>query len=97
MNFKETTDHVFKHPFFKEAMRKFMEGDPKDLKDIFTQAQIHVWDTTTRIAAKQYGQVKWGQWDDIKTKLRELPPPTTLDLYLPIPQQPELPFGKVDK
>lgn len=97
MTFKETTEYVFRHPFFKEAMRKFLSGDPTDLKDVFTQAQIHVYQTTTRSAAKEYGRNKWGQHEDIRDKIRDLPPPTTLDLYLPIPMQPELPFGNTDK
>lgn len=94
MNFKETTEYIFKHPFFKEAILKFKNGDPSDLKEIFTQTQIEVWETTCRNAAKEYGRNKWGQHQDIREKIRELPPPTTLDLYLPIPIQPELPFGK---
>ncbi len=95
MTIKETTKSIFRHPFFKEAMRKFAKGDPADLMAIFDNAQIHVYQTVVRCATKEYGRNKWGQVDDIRVKISELPPPTTLDLYLPIPlpDQPELPFG----
>lgn len=94
MTFKETANWITKHPFFKEALQKFLQGDPTDLQDIFTQCQIHVWETTARMAAKEYGRNKWGQHQDIREKIGQIPPPTTLDLYLPFPKQPELPFGK---
>lgn len=95
MTIKQTTLLIFKHPFFKEAIRKFQKGDPADLMAIFDNAQIHVWKTVVRCATKEYGRNKWGQHADIREKLSELPPPDSLDLYLPIPlpDQPELPFG----
>lgn len=85
MTINQQIDSIFKHPFFQLAMKRYQEGDPADLRQLFFEMHFHVYEKTTLNASRTYGTYRWLDTTEIIAEVRATPPPDNLDIRLPIP------------
>ena len=81
---KQQSKLIIEHPFFKNCLKKAEKGDFTDFERLFVEIQAHCWEKVSLEASRVYGQYRRANSCDIKKEIREMPPPTTLDLRLPI-------------
>lgn len=80
---KQQSKLIIEHPFFKQCLEKAKNGDFSDFERLFLEVQAHVWERVALDASRVYGQYRRANSCDIKKEIRDMPPPTGLDLRLP--------------
>lgn len=80
---KQQTKLIIEHPFFKESLNKIINGDTSGFERLLMETMLHVWEKAALDASRVYGQYRRANSCDIKKEIRDMPPPTTLDLRLP--------------
>ena len=80
---KQQSKLIIEHPFFKNCLKKAEMGDFSDFERLFMEIQAHCWEKVSLDASRVYGQYRRANSCDIKKEIRDMPPPTTLDLRLP--------------
>lgn len=84
-NIREQGRLILNHPYFADCLEKATNGDFSGFERLFYEIQSHTWEVCSLSSSRCYGNWHRGNSCDIKRELRNLPPPTTLDLRLPIP------------
>lgn len=79
----EQSKLIIKHPFFNECLKKANTGDMSGFERLFLEVSAHIWEKSALSASKTYGTWHRSNHCLIKNELREMPPPTNLDLRLP--------------
>jgi len=83
---KEQTKLILEHPFFKQSLQEAQEGDLSGLERVFMEAMLHTWEKNSLAASRTYGTWHRANHCLVKKELRDMPPPTNLDLRLPFVQ-----------
>jgi hypothetical protein len=83
---KEQTKLILQHPFFKHSLEKANIGDFSGFERLFMELSLHTWEKCSLQASRTYGNCHRLNHCDIKRELRDIPPPTTLDIRLPFVQ-----------
>jgi len=81
----QNSDYVLAHPFTKRALKSACAGDLKDLKFIFDLLQIDIYQETASLCTKAFRTNKKENYPQIEEAIREVSPPTRLNVKLPIP------------
>lgn len=76
---------IFEHPFFKQAVKAYSLGNEKDLKFIFQNLMTHTYLTVAQDCGRAFRLNKWGNHPEIYAAIKDVSPPTSLNLYMPIP------------
>lgn len=82
----EQSKEIASHPFFKECLYKANSGDNSGFERLFYEIQCHCWEKSALEASRVYGTWHRANHCDVKRELRNMPPPTTLDIRLPFVQ-----------
>lgn len=82
---REQTSLIFKHPYFKFALEKAAEGDLSPMERLLLEVMCHTWEKCALESSRVYGRHHRLNHMDIKRELRDMAPPTGLDLKLPVP------------
>jgi len=90
VNISQTSDYVLQHPFTKRAIRRAISGDSRDLKFIFDLLQIDTYQETAALCTRTFRKYKNENYPIIEKEIREVSPPTRLNIHLPIPEEPIL-------
>jgi hypothetical protein len=77
---------IIQHPFFAECLEKANNGDMSGFERLFYEVQSHCWERCSLQSARTYGIWHRGNHMTVKKELRDMPPPTNLDLRLPFVQ-----------
>jgi len=80
---KQQSKLIIEHPFFEDCLKRANEGDFSGFERLFYELQAHTWERWSLDASRIYGQFRRANSCDIKKEIRDMPPPTTLDLRLP--------------
>jgi hypothetical protein len=80
---KQQSKLIIEHPFFEDCLKKANAGDFSGFERLFLEVQAHIWEKVALDASRVYGQYRRANSCDIKKEIRDMPPPTTLDLRLP--------------
>lgn len=80
---KQQSKLIIEHPFFKNCLEKASKGDFSDFERLFMEIQAHCWEKVALDASRVYGHYRRANSCEIKKEIRDMPPPTTLDLRLP--------------
>lgn len=80
---KQQSKLIIEHPFFKQCLEKAKNGDFSDFERLFLEVQAHCWERVALDASRVYGHYRRANSCDIKKEIRDMPPPTSLDLRLP--------------
>lgn len=83
MNITQTIDYILIHPFTIEALNKYHLGDDKDLRFLLSELQIHNWLTVSKNCSNVYRQNKRLNSPIIFDAIKDIAPPSNLDLRLP--------------
>jgi len=83
---KEQTKLILEHPFFRESLEKANVGDMSGFERLFMEITAHTWEKCSLAASRCYGQWHRANHCLVKKELRDMPPPTNLDLRLPFVQ-----------
>lgn len=86
MTISQNSDYVLAHPFTKRAIMAACTGDFKDLKFILDILQIDIYQETASICTKAFKSNKKENYPQIEEAIREVSPPTRLNVKLPIPE-----------
>lgn len=85
MTITATVKYLLEHPFFKQAIIAYNRGDDKDIQHVLQELQIHTWLTVAKDCSVAFRHNKRANDPQIIEAIREVQPPTTLDIRLPIP------------
>lgn len=85
MTITQNTEYVLAHPFTKRAIKSALSGDFKDLKFIFDVLQIDTYQETAALCTRAFRLNKKENFPQVEEAIREVPPPTRLNVKLPIP------------
>jgi len=77
---------ILEHPFTKESITKYNNGDDKDLRHLLFEIFTHTWLTVNNNVLKVYRQNKRLNYPMIIEAIQECPPPENLNLKLPFVQ-----------
>ena len=80
---KQQAKLIIEHPFFKQSLENAQNGDFSGFERILMESMLHTWERCSLDASRIYGQFRRANSCDIKKEIRDMPPPTTLDLRLP--------------
>lgn len=80
---KQQAKLIIEHPYFKDSLRRANNGDTSGFERLLMETMLHCWEKVSLDASRVYGQYRRANSCDIKKEIREMPPPTTLDLRLP--------------
>lgn len=83
---KEQTKLILEHPFFKQSLQQAQVGDMSGFERLFMEISLHTWEKCSLQAARTYGIWHRGNHMTVKKEIRDMPPPTNLDLRLPFVQ-----------
>lgn len=92
MTIKNQVAAITEHPFFKQAVKAYLEGSDKDFKHIFSELMVHTWLTVAQDCGRAFRMNKWANHPEIYAAIKDVAPPTTLYLKLPIPMPVEKPI-----
>jgi hypothetical protein len=84
MTIASNIENMMQHPYFKDAVQRFADGDPKDLKIFLTDLNTYLYQTTCHNNALEYRKNKNYSPTEIYTNIKNMEPPTNLDFRLPI-------------
>lgn len=85
MTITQTSDYVLSHPFTKQAVQSYLQGNNKDLKFLFDLLQMDIYQETAKDCAKAFKRNKSQNYPLIEEAIREVEPPERLNTRLPIP------------
>lgn len=85
MTIGQNSDYVLAHPFTKRAIKQALSGNAKDLKFIFDLLQIDIYQEVAGLCTRAYKCNKKENFPQIEEAIREVEPPTRLNIKLPIP------------
>jgi hypothetical protein len=85
MDIKQNSKYILNHPYTKEAIKKYNEGNTDMLEHLFFETQFHVFDMTALLCSRTVGIHKWNNIGAIKGIVRHVDPPTNLSISLKIP------------
>lgn len=85
MNIKQNGKYILEHPYTKQAIKEYNEGDSSMLEHLLFEIQFHVFDMTALLCSKSIGIHKWNNIGAIKSIIRHIEPPTNLSILLNIP------------
>ncbi len=88
MTIHEKTRYVLNHPYTKDAVRRYLSGDPSGLKYVLDMLQEDMYHAVGKSCAKTYNKYRAENFPDILREIRDTPPPENLKIYLPIPSPP---------
>jgi len=77
---------IIQHPFFAECLEKANNGDMSGFERLFYEFGSYCWEVNALNASRVYGQWHRANHCDTKREIRNMPPPTNLDLRLPFVQ-----------
>lgn len=77
---------IISHPYFKHCLELAQNGDMSGFERLFYESLSHSWEVNSLNASRLYGQWHRNNHMVIKKEIREMPPPTNLDLRLPFIQ-----------
>lgn len=80
---KEQTKIILEHPFFKQSLQQAQVGDMSGFERLFMEISLHTWEKCSLAASRCYGQWHRANHMTVKKEIRDMPPPTNLDLRLP--------------
>jgi len=83
---KEQTKLILEHPFFKQSLQQAQVGDMSGFERLFMEISLHTWEKCSLAASRCYGQWHRANHMTVKKEIRDMPPPTNLDLRLPFVQ-----------
>lgn len=86
MTIQNQVSTIFEHPFLKQAVRNYVSGNDKDLKHVFSEVFIHTYLTVSQNCGRAFRLNKWATHPVIYSAIKEVEPPTNLDVRLPIPE-----------
>ncbi|MCW3111393.1 MAG: hypothetical protein JWQ09_5899 [Segetibacter sp.] len=84
MTIATNIENMMQHPYFKDAVQRFADGDQKDLKIFLTDLNTYVYQITSANNAVAYRTNKNYSPTEIYASIRNMEPPTNLDFRLPI-------------
>lgn len=82
----EQSKLILEHPFFNECLEKAKTNDMSGFDRLFYELSAHIWERCSLQAARTYGIWHRGNHCLVKKEIRDMPPPTNLDLRLPFVQ-----------
>lgn len=85
MDITNQVTSIFEHPYFKQSIRKYNNGDDKDLRHVIRESIIHTYLTVAMNCGRAFKMNKWANHPEIYAAIKDITPPTNLDLRLPIP------------
>jgi hypothetical protein len=74
---------IIQHPFFEECLDKANRGDMSGFERLFLELTAHCWEKCSLASSRTYGTWHRANHMLIKKELRDMPPPTNLNLRLP--------------
>lgn len=89
MTITATVKYLLEHPFFKQAIIAYNRGDDKDIQYVLQELQIHTWLTVAKDCSVAFRQNKRANDPQIIEAIRDVEPPTSLDIRFPIPLKQE--------
>ena len=97
MTIGDNSNYALSHPYIKQAVEKYLTGDKHDLKLVFDMLQINVFQDTAERCTRAYRKRRHEteNYPLLEEAIREVPPPTRLKVYFPIPPLPKE-IGVVD-
>lgn len=85
MTIGQNSEYVLEHPFTKRAIKSYLNGNSKDFKFILDLLQIDVYQEVAGLCTKAFKCNKKENYPQIEEAIREVQPPTRLNVKLPIP------------
>lgn len=86
MTITKNAESILEHPYLKEAIEQFQQGNTKDMRHLLSELATHVYLTVASNCAKVYrGEVKNHNIPIVYGYIKDICPPTNLDIRLPIP------------
>jgi hypothetical protein len=82
----EQSKLILEHPFFNECLEKANRNDMSGFERLFYEMSAHIWEKCSLQASRTYGNWHRSNHCLVKKELRDMPPPTNLDLRLPFVQ-----------
>ena len=90
MTISQNSEYAIEHPYTKKAVRDFIAGDITALKRIFDILQIDTYQEVAVLCTKAYKTNKKENFPVIEEAIRDVAPPSRLNLRLPIPPPQEV-------
>lgn len=87
MDIKQNSKYILEHPYTKQAVKEYIEGNPDKLEHLLFEIQFHTFDMTALLCSKAVGVHKWNNIGAIKKIVRHIEPPTNLSILLKIPHK----------
>lgn len=87
MTINQQIEYILEHPFTKNAIQEYNNGNPDVLKQLLFEIHFHVFDKTALHCSKVYGVNKWNNTVVLKELIRHCEPPTNLSIVLSIPKK----------
>ena len=87
MNIKQNSKYILDHPYTKQAIKEYNQGNVEMLEHLLFEIQFHTFDMTTLLCSKAIGIHKWNNIGAIKGIIRHIEPPTNLSILLNIPSK----------
>jgi hypothetical protein len=85
MNIKQNSKYILDHPYTKQAIKEYNEGNSDMLEHLLFEIQFHVFDMTALLCSRTVGIHKLNNIGAIKGIVRHVDPPTNLSISLKIP------------
>jgi hypothetical protein len=85
MTISQNSQYVLEHPFTKRALKSACHGNLKDIKFIFDLLQIDTYQEVANLCTKAFKSKRGQNNPIIEEAIREVEPPTRLNIKLPIP------------
>ncbi len=85
MTISQNSGYVLEHPYTKKAARDFLSGDMAAMKFIFDLLQIDMYQETAVLCSKAYKLNKKENFPIVEAAIRDVAPPSRLNVRLPIP------------
>jgi hypothetical protein len=85
MTISQTSEYVLEHPFTKKAIKEACQGNFKNIKFILDLLQIDTYQEVAGLCAKAFKSKRGQNNPIIEEAIREVEPPTKLNIRLPIP------------
>lgn len=85
MTIPQQVSSIFEHPFFKQAVVAYMAGNEADLRHLLSEIHIHTYLTVSSDCARAFRLNKRANDPEILASIKDVAPPSGLDLRLPIP------------
>lgn len=82
MTIGSTIENMMIHPYFKDAIKQYNEGNTNDLKFLLIDLSTHVYQQTSSLNAVTYRQNKRYSPTEIYQAIKDMPPPENLNFWL---------------